>query len=141
MDYDFTECFLCAYHKRNNQHIYKENVPHVNKFDPRYSDSLCADCIFLVDEDFDSNSMDRDEYLQKLFENRMAERTVPFAVWSEKPKLLKWYPMNDDATHWRCCTQTKGCFLFEDFHMTSMTPPPIKRQETDIILNKKNELN
>ena len=133
---DFTECLACAYHKRVNQHIYKENVPHVNKIDPRYSDSYCVDCLILIDEDheeYDPNLMSRDEYLNKLFEERMAERHKPFEIWSQNPMCLSWYPMNDNATHWRCCTQKKNGILFQDLHInTASTPPPISRQETEV---------
>lgn len=134
---DITDCSACAYHKRVNKHIYKENIPQVNKFDPRYSDSYCVDCLFIFDMDFDHDTMDRDDYLKKLFQERMAERSEPFEVWSQKPKILSWYPMNDNATHWRCCTATRNKVVFEDFYTPLHSEPPIKRQETDIISNEK----
>ncbi len=138
---DITKCFVCSWNKRVNQQLCDYEL-RVNLFDPRYSDDLCVDCVILVDEEFDPTRVKRDEYLNKLFEERMAERSEPFAIWSQNPPLLKWYPMNDNATHWRCCSHKKNCIIFQDFYINvATTPPPIKRQETDIIFNKKNELN
>ncbi len=125
---NFIDCFICAYRKRKNQ-----NLQHVNKIDPRYSDTLCANCVVLVDEDFDRNSMDRNEYLRTLFQKRMVQRSQPFAVWSQNPQIRKWHPMNDDATHWRCCTATKDNVKFEDFYINAVeSMPPISRQETEV---------
>ncbi len=125
---NFTNCSTCLYYKRTNQ-----NFQHVNKIDPRYSDTLCANCVVPVYQDFDRNIMDRDEYLRKLFEKRMEKRSLPFEIWSHIGENLKWYPMNDDATHWRCCILTKFFVGFQDLYVnTASTPPPISLEETEV---------